>query len=219
MIHRNKAVRTRTVVAGCALVATLGISAFASAGGDSAPDRSTDSELRAAPGAEPRGAIDPRERLRNLDVPVTADKMRTIPAPGPDDNASPWLLAPTRDGGVCVDASSFGFCGTDRASVEAGRASATLYPSGGKLHSIDPRTGIAQLELSEAAKTGAGMRYGIAPAEATEVVVLDGDGRVLRRETVSEEGAYRVKVPPQGSDARVSFRDASGDTIASRGAG
>lgn len=172
--------------------------------------------LSPAPGAEPRGAIDPRERLRNLDgVPVVADEMRTVPAPGPNDNASPWLLAPTREGGVCVHASSFGFCAIDRASVEAGRAATTVYPPGGTVV-IDPLTGTSHVKDPY---QGPGTRYGIAPAEAVEVVVLDRDGRVLRREAVSEEGAYRVKVPPEGSGARVDFRDASGDTIASTGAG
>lgn len=235
MIHRNTAIRTRTVVAGCALVATIGISTLASAGGDSAPGpldsterllelgRESDwgAKLRPAPGAEPGGPIDPRERLLSLsrteNLGIAADEMRTAPAPDPEGNAPAWLLVPTGEGGICVDASAsgFGFCGPDKASVEAGRASATVYPPD-KFLGRDPHTGKMMVRPSD----GMGVRYGVGPSEAVEVVVLDPDKRVLDRQAISsEEGLYQVKVPPQGSDALVVFTDASGDTVASRRAG
>ena len=214
MIHRNMTIRARTVVVACTLGATIGISALASAGGES-PDTNG---FRPAPGAQPTGPTEPRERLLELGrderIPIVADQMRTVPAPGPKGNAPGWLLAPLRDGGVCVDTSRVGFCGTSRASIEAGRASATEYPPD-EILGRDPRTGFAMIKPSD----GTGVRYGIAPSEADEVVVLDPDKRVLHRKAVSEEGAYQVPVPPQGSDARVTFEDSSGDTVASQPAG
>jgi hypothetical protein len=141
-------------------------------------------------------------------VEVVANAMREVPAPGAD--GSKWVLAPTRDGGVCASTPRVVFCGTDRASIEAGSASATEYPAD-KYLGKDPRTGLEMVAPSD----GTGVRSGIAPGKAAEVVVLDGNDRVVRRQTVGA-GVYEVAVPAQGTGARVEFVDAGGETIASR---
>lgn len=141
---------------------------------------------------------------------LRTDQMRSVPAPGRDDRARDWALAPTRNGGACGHTTRATFCGTDRESIESGRASVTEYPAD-EFVGTDPQTGNLLVKPSK----GPGVRSGIAPSQAVEVRVLDGSGRVLRRETVAR-GVYEVAVPPQGTDARVAFVDASGDTIAER---
>jgi hypothetical protein len=133
-----------------------------------------------------------------------------VPAPGARGSAPAWVLAPTRDGGVCADTSRVVFCGSDVASIAAGRAAATEYPPD-KVVGEDPRTGYLLVDPSD----GTGVRSGIAPPQAVEVLVLDRGGHVLRRAPVSA-GVYEVAVPAQGSRARVAFLDAGGETIASR---
>lgn len=214
MIDLEKALRTRTVVAACAVVATIGVTAFASAAGDGSGTTSTGSAPAAA--AQPSRAAEPgaAERLLELrrthGVEVDVNAMRTVAAPGARGDAASWALAPTRDGGLCAATPRAVFCGSDRAAVEAGRAAATEYPPD-KILGEDPSTGYLMVKPSD----GTGVRSGIAPAQAVEVVVLDREGRVLRRTAVAQ-GLYEVAVPAQGSDARVAFVDAAGDTIASR---
>lgn len=211
MNHDMRMLRTRTVVAGCAVVATVGLTTYASAAGDNSRAGSAGSGS-AAPAAEPSVAAADRllELRRTYGVEVVAGGVRTVPAPAAEANRRAWVLAPTREGGVCADTSRVVFCGADQASVEAGRASATEYPPD-KYLGKDPRTGLEMVRPSE----GTGVRSGIAPSQAVEVVVLDRSDRVLRREAVAN-GLYEVAVPAQGSGARVAFVDSAGDTIVSR---
>lgn len=211
----KKAVRARTALPGLALVAAIALVTYGSAAGDSSGTESTGSGP-ASEAAKPSQATDPgpADRLlalrRTQGVDIVADAIRTVAAPDAEGEAPDWVLAPTRDGGVCADTSRVVFCGTDRASIEAGRASATEYPPD-KYLGTDPRTGLEMVKPSD----GTGVRSGIAPTQAVEVVVLDRDGRVLRGEAVAG-GVYQVVVPAQGSNARVAFVDAAGDTIVTR---
>jgi hypothetical protein len=194
-------------------VTIIGLTAYASAAGDSSQTASAGGGggVEAASPSQPAAAV-AAEQLRDLQraqgAEVVGDAIRTAPAPGGEGR--PWALAPTRDGGVCASTSRVVFCGSSRAAVEAGRASATEYPSD-KYLGKDPRTGLEMVEPSD----GTGVRHGVAPTAAVEVVVLDGGGRVLRRESVAN-GVYEVAVPQQGSDARVAFIDPNGGRIVTR---
>jgi hypothetical protein len=221
MSHHTNVVRPRAAVAGCVLLVAVGLVTYASAAGESSESRPTGRGV-AAPAAEPSRAVDPGAAGRLLalgrkeGIRVVADAMRAVPAPGGERR--PWVLAPTREGGLCVDTGRIGFCGADRASVQAGRASATEYPPdevvGTERRRVDPADGTAVL-VRVRPSDGTGVRRGIVPQGATGVVVLDRDGRVVRREAVAN-GVYEVVVPAQGTGARVAFVDAAGATIAER---
>lgn len=216
MNHRKKAVRPHTVAGACVLVAALGFMAYGSASGETegrASSVAATSSGAPAQAAEASRATDPAAAGRLLalsrtdGIEVDADAARTVPAPGAGPS---WLLAPVRGGGACVDTSRVVFCGTDQASIDAGRAAATEYPPDEHLGK-DPRTGFGIVKPSD----GTGIRRGIAPPGAVHVVVLDRNDGVVRREAVAH-GVYEIVVPAQGSGARVAFVDAAGATIAKR---
>lgn len=219
--HRTRPVRPRTAVAACVLVVATGLVTYASASGESSDSRATGVSA-AALAAEPQRPVDPATagRLLALErkdgIRVVADAMRAVPAPGGE--GSSWVVAPTREGGACADTRRIGFCGADRAAVDAGRASATEYPPdevvGEERRRVDPAHGngvLVQVKPSD----GTGVRRGIAPAHAVAVVVLERDGRVVRREPVAN-GVYEIVVPAQGTGARVAFVDAAGAAVAER---
>lgn len=204
----RRGVRTRVAVAGCALVATVGIAAFASAsesdpGGSSATVRASQSSQDVNPSA----AIALLELRQSQGIEIDQSAMRSVPAP---DGKAPWVVAPTRAGGQCAYAAETIFCGVNREQVEAGRAAVTTYPPD-KILSVDHATGTGTVQPSD----GTGVRSGIAPERATEVVVLDDNNQVFRREAV-KRGVYKVDVPAQGTDAHVEFKDTAGKKIASR---
>lgn len=212
MIELKQALHTRAVIAGCAVVATVGISAYASAAGDRSK---SDSTTGSSPTQPPR-AVDPKAAAvlqgiaQKHGLELIAGAMRTIGAPGAKAGAPAWVLAPTREGGLCATTTRVAFCGSSRASVEAGRASATEYPPD-RFVGRDPETGNLLVQPSD----GTGVRSGIAPSGAVAVAVVDREGRTLRRADVTD-GAYEVTVPGQGSEARIAFVDGAGETIASR---
>lgn len=212
MSEHKKTLRVHTVVAGCALVATAGIAAFASAAGDDPP--TTARAPVEASGTARSPLPDATERLRRLGqsqgIQLRAAATRKVPSPGTRVGAPDWVIVPSEAGGACVNTSRVVFCGRDAQSVEAGRASATEYPPDRYLGK-DPETGLETVQPSD----GTGVRTGLAPSDAAAVVVSDSDGRVLQRQTVSH-GVYEVPVPPQGSGARVSFVDAEGTTLTTR---
>lgn len=210
MIDLKQALHTRTVIAGCAALATVGISAYASAAGGGSADTSPATEQQVPRAVDPKAAATLEDMARKHGLELVAGAMRTVAAPGATRGAPAWVLAPTREGGLCATTNEVAFCGSSRASVEAGRASATEYPPD-RILGTNPETGNVVVQPSD----GTGVRSGIAPTGAVAVAVVDRAGRTLRRADVTD-GVYEVAVPAQGSKARIDFLDPAGKAISSR---
>lgn len=145
-------------------------------------------------------------------IDLVSGAQRSVPAPSSaGTNSAPWTLIPTVGGGVCVNTSRLVFCGTDEASVETGRASGTEYPPDEDMRRENGRWVVTPSD-------GTGTRMGVAPSQATEVVVVDGDDRDLRHEAI-ENGVYQITVPPQGTPSTIEFRDPTGRVVTRRPAG
>ena len=199
---------TRGVIAFCALAATIGLVTFASAQGGGAGTPSQDPSATSEP-VDAAAAAKLLELEQSQHVGLIASRIRAVPAPRGAAGASTWTIAPTEQGGACVNTGRVMFCGRSEESSAAGRASATTYPAD---EAVGPDS---KGRIMVKPSGGTGVRSGLAPSGTVEVRVVDGHGAVVRSEPIAD-GVYEVVVPAQGTRAQVVFVDASGNAIATR---
>lgn len=192
----------RWILAGGAMVVATASTAAVAIGGGGTPVSYVASIGGQGVGVSPGDAqlgvlaqIDARD-----DVVLDLNAARAVAGPA----GGRWVLAATTEGGVCVSTPDTGFCGVSANSLAAGRASASEYPA--------DRLVPGSLEKGHPLVTPSGkpgVRVGVAPAGATEVVARTASGTVSDRAAVVN-GLYQVSVPPQGSGAKVDFVGSAG---------
>lgn len=140
------------------------------------------------------------ERLNTYGAEVNAGAAVRRPAP----NGQNWIVAPTKNGGVCVSipGRDVGFCARDQRELDTGSAYASIYAPD-TLVETKPGPGNSTLNVVKPS-TKPGVRFGIAPQGATAVEIAAADGSRQRAEVVG--GLYEIEAPAQGDEVSVSFR-------------
>lgn len=119
-------------------------------------------------------------------------------------NGQSWLVAPTKNGGVCVSIPDreIGFCARDQQELDSGSAYASIYAPDTL---VETKAGPGNSTLNVVKpSTKPGVRVGIAPPGTTQVRITKADGSQLSAEVV--EGLYEVETPAQGEQTSVSYR-------------
>lgn len=203
----NRHILTATAAA---LAGGAGVAYAATSSGETsdavAPRAAPNSQLATAP-ADAVGALTKLRATQGVDVNLAAARV----IPGPGRATAKWVIAPTSQGGACGSTGEVTFCGLDRASVESGRASATVYPPDTVMKDAPAPEGMVSIRPSDEA----GVRSGAAPSGTSQVVVVDKEGRVLK-ETAVDNDVYQIDVPAQQARAKVRFLAADGSTLAER---
>lgn len=205
---RNSLARFRPVAVG-AVTVWLALFVYVSISTSNAAPAKVDSADSTSVDSVSLSPAEALKALRSHGIDIEPDAIRTVPAPGSAGRAAKtWAVTPIANGGMCgATAKLLVFCGRSAEAVRAGRASATEYPPDKFVKDL-PGTGQAIVEPSR----DSGVRVGIAPPAAVDVVVRNKSNVLIRREPV-ERGLYEIEVPPQGSGSRVEFRNAEGSAV------